>query len=116
MKATAPARRGNWLEARKGERRLSVHRCLVSSLCSIVLQLELDHERRPAARRHGEITPREVEVAHWMAAGKTDGQIAQIFQRSMSTIGKHAQHLYVKLGVESRVGAAQWYERTFGSQ
>ena len=52
------------------------------------------------------LTPREAEIMRWVAAGKSDGQIAQIVSASVRTVQKHLQHAYVKLGVESRTAAA----------
>jgi DNA-binding CsgD family transcriptional regulator len=42
----------------------------------------------------------------WVTAGKSDAQIAQIVGASVRTVQKHLQHVYVKLGVESRTAAA----------
>lgn len=52
------------------------------------------------------LTPRESEVLEWVAAGKSDAQIGAILDISPRTVGKHLQHLYEKLGVESRTAAA----------
>jgi DNA-binding CsgD family transcriptional regulator len=52
------------------------------------------------------LTPREREVLHWVAAGKGDAQIAAILGASPRTVQKHLQHIYEKLGVESRTAAA----------
>lgn len=52
------------------------------------------------------LTPREREILHWVAAGKTDAQIAAILGLSARTVQKHLQNGYVKLGVESRTAAA----------
>ncbi len=52
------------------------------------------------------LTPREREVLHWVAAGKSDAQIAAILGASPRTVQKHLEHIYEKLGVESRTAAA----------
>ncbi|GMV59978.1 hypothetical protein FBR04_01955 [Betaproteobacteria bacterium PRO7] len=52
------------------------------------------------------LTARESEVLEWVAAGKSDAQIGAILNISPRTVGKHLQHLYEKLGVESRTAAA----------
>lgn len=52
------------------------------------------------------LTPREAEIMRWVTAGKSDAQIAQIVGASARTVQKHLQHVYVKLGVESRTSAA----------
>jgi DNA-binding CsgD family transcriptional regulator len=51
------------------------------------------------------ITPREREVLSWLAAGKTDRDIGQILGMSPRTVQKHLQHIYEKLGVETRTAA-----------
>jgi DNA-binding CsgD family transcriptional regulator len=52
-----------------------------------------------------ELTPREREVLRWLATGKTDGEIAALLSLSPRTVQKHLEHIYVKLGVETRTSA-----------
>jgi DNA-binding CsgD family transcriptional regulator len=52
------------------------------------------------------LTRREGEVLAWVAAGKSDRQIAAIVGVSPRTVQKHLEHIYVKLGVENRTAAA----------
>ena len=51
------------------------------------------------------VTPRERAVLTWLAAGKTDRQIAAILGANLRTVQKHLQHIYEKLGVETRTAA-----------
>jgi DNA-binding CsgD family transcriptional regulator len=51
------------------------------------------------------LTPREQDVLRWLAAGKTDRDIAAILEISPRTVHKHLQHVYEKLGVETRTAA-----------
>jgi DNA-binding CsgD family transcriptional regulator len=51
------------------------------------------------------VTRRESQVLFWMAQGKTDGEIAVICGISQHTAQKHAQNIYIKLGVETRTAA-----------
>lgn len=51
------------------------------------------------------LTPRESEVLDWVAAGKSDRQIAQLLGLSMRTVQKHLENAYLKLGVENRTAA-----------
>ena len=51
------------------------------------------------------VTQREREVLEWLAAGKTDREIAAILGMSPRTVQKHLQHIYEKLGVETRTAA-----------
>ena len=52
-----------------------------------------------------DLTVREREVLQWVAAGKTNAQIADILDASPRTIGKHLENIYAKLGVETRTAA-----------
>ena len=51
------------------------------------------------------LTLREGEVMHWLACGKTDTDIAALLSISPRTVQKHLEHIYVKLGVETRTAA-----------
>jgi len=51
------------------------------------------------------VTAREREVLSWLAAGKTDKDIGAILGMSPRTVQKHLQHIYEKLGVETRTAA-----------
>jgi DNA-binding CsgD family transcriptional regulator len=54
----------------------------------------------------GSLTAREGQVLHWLRAGKTDRDVAAILGCSHRTVQKHLQHIYEKLGVETRTAAA----------
>jgi DNA-binding CsgD family transcriptional regulator len=106
---TSNRRRHPSLEATQRNERLFVWQ-MVARSPSVVLQLEVHaEEHRPMTRNHGLLTPREAEVHHWIAAGKSNQQIAQILGIALSTVGKHSSHLYAKLGVENRTAAAGVY-------
>lgn len=63
-------------------------------------------------RNHSEIGPlsrlsrREHEILSWVARGKTNPQIAEILSIRAGTVQKHLEHIYDKLGVRTRAGAA----------
>ena len=42
---------------------------------------------------------------HWLACGKTDTEIGALLSISPRTVQKHLEHVYVKLGVETRTAA-----------
>ena len=66
----------------------------------------------PGTERGDEpLTAREREVLQWLSGGKTDRDIACILGISPRTVHKHLQHLYEKLGVETRTAAVA---RTLG--
>ena len=57
-----------------------------------------------SARTHP-LTRRESEVMRWVARGKIDADIAALLAISPRTVQKHLEHIYVKLGVETRTAA-----------
>jgi len=62
----------------------------------------------PAASR---LTGRETEVLLWVARGKTNRDIAEILGMSPRTVNKHLEHVFEKLGVETRTAAAAAAQR-----
>lgn len=52
------------------------------------------------------ITLREAEVLYWVTLGKTNRDIGEILGTSPRTINKHLEHVFSKLGVETRTSAA----------
>ncbi|MDF2864995.1 MAG: DNA-binding response regulator [Achromobacter mucicolens] len=67
--------------------------------------LLLLQETAPLATAYG-LTPREADVLRWLAKGKTNRDIAEILGMSPRTVNKHLEHIYIKLGVETRAAAA----------
>jgi len=51
------------------------------------------------------LTPRATETLLWLAQGKTNSDIATILSITESTVKKHVQEIFEKLGIETR-GAA----------
>ena len=47
-----------------------------------------------------------MQVLRWVACGKTNRDIGDILGLSPRTVNKHLEHVYVKLGVETRTAAA----------
>ncbi len=52
------------------------------------------------------LTQREAEVLAWVIRGKTNRDIADILGMSPRTVHKHLEHIFEKLGVETRTAAA----------
>src|ERR1041385_6988749 len=52
------------------------------------------------------MTKREAEILCWVAEGKTNPEIAILCDISERTVQKHLEHVYQKLGVETRTAAA----------
>jgi DNA-binding CsgD family transcriptional regulator len=52
-----------------------------------------------------QLTAREREVVSWVARGKTNAEIAQLLWLAPSTVRKHLENVYAKLGVKTRTAA-----------
>ncbi len=52
------------------------------------------------------LTTREAEVLYWVSKGKTNKDIGDILGTSPRTVNKHLEHVFEKLGVETRTAAA----------
>ena len=52
------------------------------------------------------LTPREADILFWAAQGKTNAEIAIIFDLSPATVKKHLEHIFEKTGTENRQSAA----------
>lgn len=52
-----------------------------------------------------DLTPREREILAWVARGNTNPEIARILWVSPSTVRKHLENVYSKLGVRTRTAA-----------
>ena len=52
------------------------------------------------------LTAREAEVLYWVVKGKTNLDIGDILGSSPRTVQKHLEHVFEKLGVETRTAAA----------
>jgi hypothetical protein len=77
------------------------------SLGETMLLLNLTPQNELASQRLRDIalTPRETEVLSWLAKGKTNRDIADILGMSPRTVNKHLEHIFEKLGVETRSAA-----------
>ena len=87
---------------------LSVRNMGIATLGETMLLLELEREGVSVSSRlvHAALTPRETEVLSWLAKGKTNRDIADILGMSPRTVNKHLEHIFEKLGVETRAAAA----------
>jgi len=70
---------------------------------TVMLVIEEEHAPPgPAALRVLGLTPRQAEVAYWVAQGKTNPEIAMILETSPRTIDKHMERILERLGIENR--------------
>ncbi|HVT74135.1 MAG TPA: response regulator transcription factor [Lacunisphaera sp.] len=51
------------------------------------------------------LTPREAELLSWVVQGKTNPEIAIILAIKLTTVKKHLESIFAKLGVENRTAA-----------
>jgi len=66
------------------------------------------HPRSPdpcAPLRDLGLTPRQAEVLHWVAQGKSNPEIGIILGVSSLTVKKHLESVFHTLGVENRTAA-----------
>jgi DNA-binding NarL/FixJ family response regulator len=73
-------------------------------------RLPLPRAQEPAGETVGPValTPREREVLRLVAAGLSNGQIAEELYISVKTASVHVSNILAKLGVPSRTAAAAW--------
>ena len=57
------------------------------------------------------LTQREMDMLQWVACGKTNRDVAEILGMSPRTVNKHLEHIYEKLGVETRTAAVAQFAR-----
>jgi DNA-binding NarL/FixJ family response regulator len=72
----------------------------------IVLREESDSAQVEALMHLFKLTKRESEVLYWTTKGKTSRDIGDILGSSSRTVNKHLEHVFIKLGVETRTAAA----------
>ena len=72
----------------------------------IVLREESDSAQIEKLMASFKLTQRESEVLNWVIKGKTNRDIGDILGTSPRTVNKHLEHVFVKLGVETRTSAA----------
>jgi DNA-binding CsgD family transcriptional regulator len=69
------------------------------------------HERPRERPRSTRLTERELEVLHLVDEGRTNAEIAHILWVAPSTVRKHLENAYAKLGVKSRTEATALLRR-----
>lgn len=78
-----------------------------SLMCAVAQHAHLRIDR--IEEEHGAgidgLSPREAEILNWVAAGKSNPEIAMILGISEATVGTHLKRLFTKLGVHDRVSA-----------
>ena len=90
---------------RSGKKYTDRERTLLSLLRPHLVRMRANAAARRSSSVEGRLTPREAEVLHWIAVGKTNAQIARVLFISPNTVRKHIENIFDKLGVHTR-GAA----------
>ncbi|MCB1954849.1 MAG: response regulator transcription factor [Rhodocyclaceae bacterium] len=72
----------------------------------VVMREESDAAAIEALTAAFRLTGREAEVLYWVIKGKTNRDIGDILGTSPRTVHKHLEHVFEKLGVETRTAAA----------
>lgn len=94
---------------------LRLHITLSRRKRELLLLLEEKREQPTVSLEQYQLTPRELDVLSWVAKGKTNRDIAEILGMSPRTVNKHLEHIFVKLGVETRAAAAALVAGRLGS-
>jgi CheY-like chemotaxis protein/DNA-binding CsgD family transcriptional regulator len=101
-------REPNALLIAEGSRRLlaSFHDQTGDQEWLVVLREENDASAIESLITAFRLTQREAEVLYWVTLGKTSKDIGDINGSSPRTVNKHLEHIFEKLGVETRTAAA----------
>jgi len=106
------ARFGKLNEVPSARRPLTIHHGshdlivrLLSENGQLCLLLQESRAARSGSASYG-LTHRESEILEWVSRGKTNWEIALILNISARTVQKHLEHVFQKLGVETRTAAA----------
>jgi DNA-binding CsgD family transcriptional regulator len=97
---------GSPLVAANGERQLRIRLRLDGEGRVLLLEEQLQELSIESLLRLG-LSQRQAEVLRWVAAGKTDDEIATILGLSPRTVHHHVEHVCRKLGVENRTAATR---------
>ncbi|WP_016834170.1 response regulator transcription factor [Herbaspirillum lusitanum] len=103
--ALSAAGQGHEITLLLEEKNLAADIAASSSIAAMRPTLGHDASANPPAGCF-HLTPRESDVLAWLGKGKTNRDIAEILGMSPRTVNKHLEHIFVKLGVETRSAAA----------
>jgi HD-GYP domain-containing protein (c-di-GMP phosphodiesterase class II) len=104
--AHSPAEAAQALVREAGAGRLDGE--VVSALLAVVEGTEAGDGPHVPRSRPGGLTDREVDVLRALARGHTNRAIGRRLGISPKTVSRHLEHVYAKLSVRTRAGAALW--------
>ena len=109
ISAKSVGRPPNQLVCTSGSKRLlaSFHDQTGEEEWLVVLREEDDASAIDSLVAAFRLTVREAEVLYWVTLGKTSKDIGEILGSSPRTVNKHLEHIFEKLGVETRTAAAE---------
>ena len=107
---------GATLAVTQGARRLTfvLHEAMSEEEWLLVLREQSDAATIAALGPAFGLTARESQVLYWVLQGKTNRDIGDILGTSPRTITKHLEHVFEKLGVETRTAAAALVVKRLG--
>jgi DNA-binding response OmpR family regulator/DNA-binding CsgD family transcriptional regulator len=85
---------------------LTLHEPTEGGQWLVVMRERSDQAAIDAVGSAFRLTGREAEVLYWVVKGKTNRDIGDILGSSPATVKKHLEHVFDKLGVETRTAAA----------
>jgi DNA-binding CsgD family transcriptional regulator len=88
-----------------GPRERLIMRLLRPSLAAVYRGASLRRRLSAGAIEADDLTPREREVMRCVGEGLSNSEIARALVVELSTVRKHLEHVYAKLGVGSRTAA-----------
>ncbi|HEX5374230.1 MAG TPA: response regulator transcription factor [Aquabacterium sp.] len=105
--AAPPSPAPTWM-VNQGARRLSfaLHEPTGDDEWLLVMRETSDQAAMDALSQEFKLTAREGEVLYWVVRGKTNRDIGDILGSSPATVKKQLEHIFAKLGVETRTAAA----------
>lgn len=110
QKLLANDRGGNGASIRLEQPQVTIELVVVDTLRGdeVLIQFnELDPARDVMRLQTGlNLTSREAEVLLWVSYGKSNSDISDVLTISPRTVQKHLEHIYDKIGVETRSSAA----------
>lgn len=83
-------------------------KCYADRARTVLATLGVRSRPQRASRSAGALSRRELEVALLVAEGLTNAEIAERLTVSVRTVTSHLDHIYTRLGINSRVALARY--------
>jgi DNA-binding NarL/FixJ family response regulator len=96
-----------------GELTINLSKNAQSAELTLLMEEKICSLPNPLQLQTYHLTPRETDALAWLSKGKTNRDIGEILGMSPRTVNKHLEHIYIKLGVETRAAAALAISRQY---